>query len=317
MDNFVVPSNLIVGEELLAEARLMAEEKKNKPDEETELNEHIDGSNKRRRPTGDSNKDLSECKKAKKSPSKDKPNRRGRPAGKDKKSPKKRVNLKIMSVSKNGKQKNFTRLYKKPESEICIICREEYIQETPVETAGQDKPDKIKICRSCRICLADEVVINEIRDIIKKRKIAESDEANKKIEYFCGICQNKIKMNCPTILCIKCNKWVHKRCVSIPWEKAVKNKHDFKCKNCEGGDKTPEEENVPNVMSVEELTNKILLSDVCANGENSNLHNIDLKSLENGGWVTDSIIAHVFGKIQQYVNESKLALVKPSITQIL
>merc|ERR1712121_551555 len=57
-------------------------------------------------------------------------------------------------------------------------------------------------------------------------------------------------------------------------------------------------------------------SDVCANGENSNLHNIDLKSLENGGWVTDSIIAHVFGRIQQYINEDKLALVKPSINQI-
>ena len=87
MDNFVVPSNLIVGEELLAEARLMAEEKKNKLDEEkeNELNEHIDGSNKRRRPSGDSNKeDLSECKRAKKSPRKIKPNRRGRPAGKDK-----------------------------------------------------------------------------------------------------------------------------------------------------------------------------------------------------------------------------------------
>ena len=52
-----------------------------------------------------------------------------------------------MSVSKNGKQKNFTRLYKKPENEICIFCQEEYIRETPDEAAGQDKPDKIKICR--------------------------------------------------------------------------------------------------------------------------------------------------------------------------
>ena len=171
MDNFEDQSNQIVGEELLTDARLMAEEKQNKLNEETEndeLNDQNDEGNKKRRLSEDSNKeDLSECKKAKKSPGKIKPNRRGRPAGKDKKSPKKRVNLKIMSVSKNGKQKNFTRLYKKPESEICIICREEYIRETPVEAAGQDKPDKIKICRSCRICLADEVVINEIRDIIK------------------------------------------------------------------------------------------------------------------------------------------------------
>merc|ERR1712121_39393 len=77
----------------------------------------------------------------------------------------------------------------------------------------------------------------------------------------------------------------------------VKNKHDFKCKNCEGVDETPEVEyipNVPNVMSVEEVTNKVLLSDKCANGENSNLYNIDLKSLEDGGWVTDNSIAQIF-----------------------
>ena len=123
-------------------------------------------------------------------------------------------------------------------------------------------------------------------------------------------------MNFPTIVCITCDKWVHKRCVSIPWEKAVKNKHDFKCKNCEGVDKTPEGANVPNVRDVEKLTSTILLSGAGASAS-GDISNMDLKSLENGGWVTDGIIAHVFGKIQQYVNESKLALVKPSITQIL
>ena len=308
MDNFVVPSNLIVGEELLAEARLMAEEKKNKPDEETELNEHIDGSNKRRRPSRDSNKeDQSECKKAKKSPSKIKLNRRGRPAGKDKnkedlpeskKAPKKRVNLKIMSINKNSKKPNFTKVYIRHENKICIFCKEEYHRETTYEEADQDKPDGLKgpFCRSCHAHLEDEVVMNEIREIIKKRNIAESDEANKKIEYFCGMCQNKINTNCPTILCTKCDKWVHKRCVSIPWEKAVKNKQNFKCKNCEGVDKTPERENVPNVMDVEKLTSTILLSREGASA-NGDISNIDLKSLENGGWVTDSIIAHVLGKI--------------------
>ena len=93
MDNFEDQSNQIVGEELVTDARLMAEKKQNKPNEETEndeLNDQNDESNKKRRLSEDSNKDdLSECKKAKKSPSKIKPNRRGRPAGKDKKSPKK------------------------------------------------------------------------------------------------------------------------------------------------------------------------------------------------------------------------------------
>ena len=131
MDSCEDPSNLIVGKELLTDAKLMAEEKKNNPNEETEdeLNEHVEGSKKihkrRRSSEEDSNKeDLSECKRVKKSPRKIKPNKkRGRPAGKDKykedlpeskkakKSPKKRVNLKIMSINKNGKKTSFTRLY--------------------------------------------------------------------------------------------------------------------------------------------------------------------------------------------------------------
>merc|ERR1712121_387074 len=153
--------NLIVGEELLAEARLMAEEKKNKPDDEkeNELNEHIDGSNKRRRPSGDSNEDdPSECKKAKNSPSKIKPNRRGRPAGKNaKKSPKKRVNLKIMSINKNSKKPNFTKAYIRHENEICIFCKEDYHRETTLDAQAQDKPDGLKgpICRSCHAHLED------------------------------------------------------------------------------------------------------------------------------------------------------------------
>ena len=52
MDGFEDPSNTwqtIVGEELLADAKLIAEEKKNKPNEETEnkLNEEVEGSKKK------------------------------------------------------------------------------------------------------------------------------------------------------------------------------------------------------------------------------------------------------------------------------
>ena len=132
MDSFEDPSNLIVGEELLTDAKLMAEEKKNKPNEETEnkLNEHVEGSKKihkrRRSSEEDSNKeDLSECKRVKKSPRKIKPNKRGRPAGKDrykedlpeskkaKKSPKKKINLKIMSINRNGKKNGLYKTVEK------------------------------------------------------------------------------------------------------------------------------------------------------------------------------------------------------------
>ena len=92
------------------------------------------------------------------------------------------VNLKIMSINRNGKKTSFTRLYKKPENEICIFCQEEYLRETPYEAAGQDKPNrsKVSICRSCRACLEDEVVMKEIRDIIKKEALLNQMRLTKK-----------------------------------------------------------------------------------------------------------------------------------------
>ena len=159
--------------------------------------------------------------------------------------------------------------------------------------------------------------MKEIREIIFKKSSSKLDEANKKVEYFCGRCQKKINKNGDTILCTACDKWIHKRCVSIPWPKAVKNKQFFKCKNCEGGDKVPKVASNPNVTDVEKLTKMVLLLEDDVRSFGGDISNTDLKSLENGGWVTDNIISLVFGNIQQYVNGNKLALVEPSITQIL
>merc|ERR1711874_689834 len=180
--------------------------------------------------------DLPESKKVKKSHEKNKTRKRGRPSGKDrdkegkedipeskkvKKAPRKRINLK-----KNKENK-----------EICIFCQEEYLRETLWEDVSKEKPNilQVSICRSCHACLKDDVIMKEIRETIKKSS-CKLDEANKKAEYFCGMCQQKINVGFPTMVCTDCEKWIHKRCVSIPWVKAVENKHIFKCKNCEEKD---------------------------------------------------------------------------------
>ena len=91
-------------------------------------------------------------------------------------------------------------------------------------------------------------------------------------------------MNFSTIECTTCSKWIHKRCVSpTPWEKAVKNKHFFKCKNCEGKDEAHKVVNDPNMKDVEKLTNTVLLSGAGARSFGGDISNMDLKSLENGG----------------------------------
>ena len=93
----------------------------------------------------------------------------------------------------------------------------------------------------------------------------------------------------------------------------MKNKHVFECKNCEGKDEAPKVANDPNIKDVEKLTDAVLLSGAGARSFCGDISNVDLKSLENGGWVTDGIISLIFENIQQYVNVDKLALVKSNI----
>ena len=107
------------------------------------------------------------------------------------------------------------------------------------------------------------------------------------------------------------------KCVTIPWEEAEKNKHVFKCKKCEGKGEAPNIANDPNIKDVEKLTDTVLLSGTGTQIFCRNISNEDLESLENGKWVTDGIISLIFGNIQRNINGCKLALVEPSITQML
>merc|ERR1711874_968326 len=104
---------------------------------------------------------------------------------------------------------------------------------------------QVSICKSCHVCLKDDVVMKEIRETLKK------STCNKKAEYFCGMCQQIINVGFPTMVCTDCNKWIHKRCVSISWVKAVENKHIFKCKNCEEKDDETTEDDIEIAEDVE------------------------------------------------------------------
>ena len=75
-----------------------------------------------------------------------------------------------MSINYNGKKTGFNKLYKKKNKEKCIFCQEEYLRETLCEGVGQEKPNilQVSICGSCHACLKDDVVMKEIREIIKK-----------------------------------------------------------------------------------------------------------------------------------------------------
>merc|ERR1712179_640347 len=114
----------------------------------------------------DTDEDLPESKKTKQSPGKTKTGKngkRGRPPGKDKTGPKKK---------------------KQEKKETCIFCQEEYLRETLWEGVGRAKASvlQVSICGRCHACLKDDVVMKEIRDIIKisSCKLGEANKKKKK-----------------------------------------------------------------------------------------------------------------------------------------
>ena len=106
--------------------------------------------------------------------------------------------------------------------------------------------------------------MNEIREVIEKSSF-KMNGGDGKVEFFCGMCQRTIYKNHSSIKCTRCSEWIHKRCVSIPWNEAEKNKQVFKCKNCENKGETPKitkKYKDLNVKNVEELTDRVLLSGI-------------------------------------------------------
>ena len=65
------------------------------------------------------------------------------------------------------------------------------------------------------------------------------------------------------------------------------------------------------------MTEGVLLSGIGTHGFIGNISKTDLESLDDGKWVTDNVISLVFKNIQRNVDGCGMALVEPSITQML
>ena len=258
--------------------------------------------------------------------------KRGRPSEKDKEglpvskkvkqSPRKKKNLKIMVNENKGKSNGYNKFFKRAVTEKCIFCQEEHLRETFWEGVGRDKSEirQIPICMRCHACLKDAAIMNEIREAIEKgvSKLKGEDE---KLGFSCGACQKTIKKSHGSVKCTRCSLWIHLSCTKFTSSnEAGKYKHVFKCKNCEEKCETPKTTNKNkdlNVKNVEEITDRVLLSGIGTHNFYRNISKTDLESLDDGKWVTDNIITLIFKNIQQNVDGCKIALVEPSITQIL
>ena len=62
---------------------------------------------------------------------------------------------------------------------------------------------------------------------------------------------------------------------------------------------------------------RVLLLGIGTHNFYGNISKTDLESLDDGKWVTDNVISLIFKNIQRNVDGCSIALVEPSITQML
>ena len=94
----------------------------------------------------------------------------------------------------------------------------------------------------------------------------------------------------------------------------------FKCRNCEDKSETPKAANKRknlDIKNVEDLMDRVLLLGIGTHNFYGNISKADLESLDDRKWVTDGVISLIFKNIQRNVNGCGVALVEPSITQML
>ena len=187
-------------------------------------------------------------------------------------------------------------------AEKCAFCKEEYLSESNSE--GENPEQKwVPICKECNVSLKDRLVMKGVREIIARGR-AKADD----VDYICGVCDETIKSKIHvSIRCIQFSNWIHKTFTNFSSSKdAKKHEHVFKCKKCIEGDESPSHnmnnkvEPNKNNDSLDEANDSGLCEEPVSQPNNfNNISKVDLKSLEDGQWVTDNILTLALNIIRE------------------
>ena len=91
--------------------------------------------------------------------------------------------------------------------------------------------------------------------------------------------------------------WIHLSCTNFKSStEAEEHKHVFRCRKCEDKNETPKATNKYEdlkIKNVEDLKDEVLLLGTGTHNFYGNISKTDIKSLDDGKWVTDNVISHI------------------------
>merc|ERR1712121_138312 len=111
--------------------------------------------------------------------------------------------------------------------ENSIVCVGE--EEAKVGVTRKNGHVWLSLCEEFIEVLEDRKVMEEVKGVLMRAKTEKDNEKIKEKEKEkCGICSEKFKGTQTSLVCIRCNRWIHLKCTkSITGREAEKNKSTF------------------------------------------------------------------------------------------
>merc|ERR1712121_185915 len=116
--------------------------------------------------------------------------------------------------------------------ENCIVCVGE--KAAYVGATRKNGHVWLSLCDEFIDVLEDRKVMEEVKGVLMRAKTKkDSEKIKEKEKEKCGICSEKFKGTQTSLVCIRCNRWIHLKCTKYSTgREAEKNKSTFNCDKC-------------------------------------------------------------------------------------
>ena len=118
--------------------------------------------------------------------------------------------------------------------ENCIVCvRENPTEEAYVGVTRKNGHVWFSLCEEFFEVLEDRKVMEEVREVVMRAKTKKDNEKEKEKEKEnekevsaddCGICNEKLKRSQFSLVCVRCNRWIHLKCTQYTTGKEAQKK---------------------------------------------------------------------------------------------
>ena len=133
-----------------------------------------------------------------------------------------------MTTKRGSKKNDFA-------ENIDPCVENQHADKSKVVTASKNGHVQLSLCEEFFEILTNKEVMEEVKELMRRAKAkTDTEKEESTVLYTCGHCEDKIKVSQTSVKCIRCEFWIHLKCIQFTLgAEARKNQNTFLCKSCE------------------------------------------------------------------------------------